>query len=472
MRKILKKIILWGLYVRTVAPALRGQFWRYRMAELEIIDEIVAEISKKRGVDLSPLCLKLIVLSYWMYCVNTYDVLYENEDGERSRLNSGCIVLCQKGTGKSRALKMLKKMFSFVEVERLRRYDYKKEIKIGKLTRSMIPLNVDQKKEIETFYVEHGVEPAKIFTDVTTSKNLCETYAQAKNAGVNNILFSIDEAGDKIFKDAYSKSPSISAREFLDSINQLFDGYCGMGQSRAAKVEGIKSQTNVGANFIFVSTAEFLKDYHVQQRYQSSFEGGIARRLLFLNCPPIDKLNADRTCYKTDLTRFEPMAQDIFSGVDRGKVIKVSAELWDVLQQKGAGCGIIIDDEYLLLLFCTALAVWTKDNEIQMKHWNYMTNVFGQMKEETMDVVKQDTTSYDKICVFIRETLEASGKKKIQVVLVKDFCVRNKMCFESKFKKWFDGLCLEFTTANTSKYLIEKNQLYVWLSENFAFEGK
>ena len=103
------------------------------MADLSVIDEIVSEISKKRGVDLSLLCLKLIVLSYWMYCVNTYDILYENEDGEKSRLNSGCIVLCQKGTGKSRALKMLKKMFSFVENERINRYEKIKEIKNRKV---------------------------------------------------------------------------------------------------------------------------------------------------------------------------------------------------------------------------------------------------------------------------------------------------------------------------------------------------
>ena len=141
----------------------------------------------------------------------------------------------------------------------------------------------------------------------------------------------------------------------------------------------------------------------------------------FLNCPPIDKLKADRKCYTTNVERFENIAKGIFSKLERGKRIKVSDELWQILQQPGAGCGIIIDDEYLLLLFCTALAIWTEEDEIKVHHWNYMVNVFNQMKEMTMDVVRQDTTSYDKICVFIRETLEGSGKKKIPIVLIKDF---------------------------------------------------
>ena len=451
-------------------PAPRGFKWS-SMADLSVIDDIVAEISKKRGVDLPPLCIKLIVLAYWMYCVNTYDIKYENEDGEVSRLNSGCIILCQKGTGKSRALKMLKKMFSFVENERIERYEKMKSIKIGRYVNSMIPLTAEQKKEMEAFYADYGSEPVRMFTDVTTSKNLCETYAQAKKYGVNNIMFSVDEAGDRIFKDAYSKNPSISAKEFHSSINELFDGYCGMGQSKTAKVEGIQSQKDVGANFIFVSTAEFLKDYHVQQRYQSSFEGGFARRLLFLNCPPIDQVNADRTFNQTNTSKFENIAREIFVNGIRGKHIKVSDELKKILEQKGAGCGLIIADEFLLLLFCTALAVLTQDNEIGVHHWNYMVDVFMKMKSVTMDVVKQDTTSFDKICVFMREIIEHTGKKKVPIVLIKDYCARTRMCFDSKFKKWFDGLCSEFSAGNTSKYLIEKNQMYAWLTDNFAYDG-
>ena len=138
------------------------------------------------------------------------------------------------------------------------RYEKVKALKIGRLESSMIPLTSEQKKDIELFYANHGTEPIKVFKDTTTSKNLCDAYAQAKRAGTANILFAIDEAGDRIFKDAYSKNPSVSAKEFVAAINELFDGYCGMGQSKTSKVEGIQSQYDVGANFIFVSTPEFL----------------------------------------------------------------------------------------------------------------------------------------------------------------------------------------------------------------------
>lgn len=43
------------------------------MAELQVIDEIVEELHKIRGVDLPKICLKMIVLSYMMYCANTFD---------------------------------------------------------------------------------------------------------------------------------------------------------------------------------------------------------------------------------------------------------------------------------------------------------------------------------------------------------------------------------------------------------------
>ena len=81
------------------------------MAELQVIDEIVEELHKIRGVDLPKICLKMIVLSYMMYCANTFDFKYKNEDGQEIRLNSGCIILCQKGSGKSRTLRALKQIF-------------------------------------------------------------------------------------------------------------------------------------------------------------------------------------------------------------------------------------------------------------------------------------------------------------------------------------------------------------------------
>lgn len=80
------------------------------MAELQVIDEIVEELHKIRGVDLPKICLKMIVLSYMMYCANTFDFKYKNEDGQEIRLNSGCIILCQKGSGKSRTLRALKQI--------------------------------------------------------------------------------------------------------------------------------------------------------------------------------------------------------------------------------------------------------------------------------------------------------------------------------------------------------------------------
>ena len=443
------------------------------MADLQIIDDIANEISKIRGVDLPIICIKIIVLSYLMYCANTYNVKYENEDGQTMRINSGCIILCQKGSGKSRTLKALKRIFSSIETERKRRYEETKEIRIGNVLRSIIPITQEQKKDVEKFYEKCGREVVSVFDDPITAKGLCETYAQCKEYKVHNLLFTVDEAGDRLFRDAFSKDPSISAREFVQAINQLFDGYCGMGKSKTAKSEGITSQYDVGANFIFVSTAEFLKDFHVQQRYKSSFEGGIARRLLYVNCPPIDKLHTNRKRYFPDFDKFVPIANSIFNKNILNKKIKVSEELWQILEQEGAGCKITIDDEFLLLLFCAVLTVWTGHEEILPMHWDYMVNTFRQMKDTSMLVIKDDTTSYDRICVFMREWLEKnSGKKKVPLALIKDFCIRNRFCFENQYKKWFNSLCTDFATSNISKYIIEKNQMFAWLEENFAYDGE
>lgn len=442
------------------------------MAQLEVIDEIVAELHKIRGVDLPPVCLKIIVLAYIMYCANTYDVKYRNEDGQLIRVNSGCIVLCQKGSGKSRTLKSLKKIFNCIEEERVRRYEHYKNLRIGRLLDSMIPLTAEQKKDIEKFYIECGNETVGVFDDPITSKGLCETYAQTKRYKVNNLLFTVDEAGDRLFRDAFSKDPSISAREFVQAINQLFDGYCGMGKSKTSKAEGITSQYDIGANFIFVSTAEFLKDFHVQQRYQSSFEGGIARRLLYVNCPPIDKLRANRKRYFPNFDRFVPIAQSVFNHDVHGKTVSVHADLWKTLEKEGAGCGITIDDEFLLLLFCTVLAVWTGDEFITDVHWNYMVNTFKEMKNVSLKVIQKDTTSYEKICVFMREYLEQnSDKKKVPIALIKDYCARERICFANQFKKWFKEICDDFAKTNSSKYIIEANQMYASLEENFAYSG-
>ena len=443
------------------------------MAELNLIDEIVNEVSKVRGIDLPPVCIKLLFLSYWLYCVNTYDIKYRNTSlGKDIRLNSGCIILCQKGTGKSLTLGILKEIFDCVEKERLLRYEKAKTMKIGRLESSMIPLTAEQKKEIVDFYATHGTEPVRVFKDTTTSKNLCDAYAQCKRAGVANILFAIDEAGDRIFKDAYSKSPSVSAKEFVGAINELFDGYCGMGQSKTSKTEGIQSQYDVGANFIFVSTPEFLKDYHVQQRYQSSFEGGFARRLLYVNCPPIDELKTSRKFYTPNISKFKTEADYIFSKINRGARISFGQEVKSILETEGSGNNLSIGNEFLLLIFSTALAVWTGDDEIQTSHWNYMVDTFKEMKALSMEVVQHDTTNYDKVCVFIRQTMEETGKKKVHLTLIKDYCVRSKMCMDSKFKRWFEGMCTDFATANVSKYIVEKNQMYAWLSDNFAYEAR
>lgn len=443
------------------------------MATLDDIDKITAEIKKTRGVDLPTICVKLIVLSYIMYCVNTYNVKYLNEDGQAVAINSGCIILCQKGSGKSRTLKILKSIFEIIEKERIRRYKTTETNLIGHLLKSQIPLNGEQKKQIDDFYASRGTEPVSIFDDPITAKGLCEVYSQCKGYRVNNLLFTIDEAGDRLFKDAFSKDPSISAREFMQAINQLFDGYCGMGKSKTSKAEGITSQYDIGANFIFVSTAEFLKDYHVQQRYQSSFEGGIARRLLYVNCPPIDKLHVDRKRYSPNYKQFQPIAEKVFSDPDlANRQIPASEELWQILEQQGAGSNLTIDEEFLILLFCVVLAVWTGHTQIMPFHWYYMVDTYKEMKNVSMAVVQKDTTNYDKVCVFIREWLEQnSSKKKMPIALIKDFCVRNRMCFDSHFKKWFSNLCRDFSDTNSSKYIIEKNQMYAWLDENFAYIG-
>lgn len=440
------------------------------MASLELIDRITDEVCKIRGVDLPPVCVKIIILAYLMYCCNTYDIKYKNEDGYELRLNSGCIILCQKGTGKSRTLKALKKIFSAIEEERKKRYIEYKDARIGGLLKSMIPITREQKNEIEQFYIECGKNSVSVFDDPITSKGLCETYSQSKRYGVHNLLFTVDEAGDRVFRDAFSRDPSISAREFVQAINQLFDGYCGMGKSKTSKAEGIESQYDVGANFIFVSTAEFLKDYHVQQRYQSAFEGGIARRLLYVNCPPIDKLRVCRKRYFPNFDQFMYLSDEVFYRDMRGRSVSVSEDLWPILEQEGAGCGLTIDEEFLLLLFCVVLSVWTGDFEIKKNHWEYMVKTFKDMKNTSMAVIQKDTTSYDKICVFMREWFEQnSNKKKMPIALIRDYCARNKICFDSQFKKWFAGLCADFAQTNTSRYLIEKNQKFAWLEENFAY---
>lgn len=121
------------------------------MAELKIIDDIVNEICKTRGVDMPPVCIKAIFLAYLMYCCNTYNVKYKNEDSNTVGMNGGCLIFCQKGTGKSRTLKVLKKIFNNVENERQKRYHSYKDAKIGALLTSMIPLNADQKKKLRIF---------------------------------------------------------------------------------------------------------------------------------------------------------------------------------------------------------------------------------------------------------------------------------------------------------------------------------
>lgn len=441
------------------------------MARLDLIDEIVNEVSKAREINLPKICIKVLFLSYWMYCVNTYDIKYRNELLDyNKRLNSGCIILCEKGTGKSLAVSLFRKLFASVEEERSYRYERIKEIKIGMLERKMIPKTNEEKKTIEDFYVDYGRRPIGIYKNVATSKSLCNTYAQGKKYGLNNVLFNVDEAG-KIFEDVFSKTPSISAREFYQSLNELFDGFCGMGESMTSRNESIESQVDVGANFIFTSTAEFLKDYHVQKKYESGLEGGLARRCLFINCPPIDLMTADANFYDYDVNKFKPEIDSILSRMQRGQNISFSQELKKVLARPAVEKGVIIFDEFLLLLFCTTLAVWTGDSEITTEHWQYMLSTFKEMKALNMDVIKDSSTSYDNVCVFIRETIEKSGKKKVPIALVKDYCVRNKMCFDSKFKKWFENLCNDFASINSSKYIIEKNQMYVWLSDNFAFEG-
>lgn len=440
------------------------------MAELQIIDDMVIEICKIRGVDLPPICIKMIVLTYLCYACNTYDIKYQNEDGFIKRINVGCIILCQKGTGKSRTLHVLKKIFSSIEKERQSRYEHAKFINIQNMENSEIPLTDAQKKSIENFYKTHGYEMISVFDDPITSKGLCAIYAQIKKSGVNNLLFTIDEAGDRIFKEALGRDPSISAKEFLQTLNQLFDGYCGMGQSRAAQTEALTSQKNIGANFIFVSTAEFLNDYHVQQKYESVFEGGLGRRCLYVNCPPIDKLRTDRKRYYPQFESFEKQAEAVFHKQLFSRNIKISEALWEkYLEHEGAASGVTIDEEYLLILFCVALAVWTGDEEIQPTHWEYMIRTYREMQNIAMPVIQKDTTNFDKICIFIREWLEKNSRKKIPISLVKDFCLRKRMCFDSQFKKWFTDLCNDFNSSNVSSELIQYNQKFIWLEKNYAF---
>ena len=101
-----------------------------------------------------------------------------------------------------------------------------------------------------------------------------------------------------------------------------------------------------------------------------------------------------------------------------------------------------------------------------------MVDVYKEMKALAIDVVQKDTTSYDKICTFIREHLaQRSNRKKVPIALIKDYCARTHLCYDNQFKKWFNGLLADFANTNLSKYIIERNQTHAWLSENYAYEG-
>lgn len=446
------------------------------MASLELIDEITDEICKVRGIDLPRVCIKIIVLSYIMYCMNTYDVKYQNEMGQLIRLNGGCLILCQKGSGKSRTLKFLKQIFSCINDERQRRYKAFEKHRIGMLLAKSLPLTKEEIAEREDFYHKYGRQAVNDFDDPITQKALCEVYGMMKEYSVNNILFTIDEVGDRMIKEYCGKNPSLSAKDFMQSLNQLFDGYCAMGQSSTSRKEEITSQYGIGANFIFVSTAEFLKDFNVQQRYKEVLEAGLGRRLLYVNCPPIDQVNVNRKRVPTDFNRFVMPITNMFDANSkwyRGRGIPASEELWqNALEKNGAGAGLTMGEEFLLLLFSTVLAAWTLEEQIKLYHWQYMVNVYKEMQALTMEVIQKDTTSYDKICNFIKERLaEKSNRKKIPVALVKDYCARNHLCYENQFKKWFAGILTDFANTNLSKYIIERNQTHVWLSENYAYEG-
>ena len=102
-----------------------------------------------------------------------------------------------------------------------------------------------------------------------------------------------------------------------------------------------------------------------------------------------------------------------------------------------------------------------------------MVNTYKEMKALSLDVIKDNTSSYEKICVFMREYAEQKSKSKGKVPLIeiKDYCVRERMISEARFKKWFNEICEEFVKTNSGKYIIEKNQMYAWLTENFAYVG-
>lgn len=441
------------------------------MADLKIIDNMTNEICKIRGVDMPPVCIKAILLSYLLYCCNTFNITYENEDGNKIPLNGGCLIFCQKGTGKSRSLKVLKKIFDCVEKEKLKRFEAEKKARIDLYEKSIIPLESEIKKIVDDFYVECGTTPVEVFEDPSTAKILCETYARAKKYNVNNLLFNIDEVGDRLFRDAFGRTPSIAAKDFLSSVNQLFDGRCSMGNSKTAKDEGIESVNGVGANFIFVSTAEFLKEGSVADRFKTWLSGGVERRLLYINCPPIDKLKTSRKRNYPNFMQFVPIANEVFSDSVHGASIGACEELWtEVLEKEGAGCGIPIEIEFLLLVFCVVLAVWTGENEIKKYHWDYMFNIYREMQEMSTTIIQRDSSNYEKIANFIDTWLHAKGKEKIPVALIRDYCVRNRMCFDSQFKKFFDDLCKDFNETNTCKFLIEKNQKTAWLVENYAYQ--
>ena len=266
--------------------------------------------------------------------------------------------------------------------------------------------------------------------------------------------------------------------------------------SSSAKKEGIKSQDDVGANFIMVSTAEFLNDFKIKKKYQSLLEAGLGRRFLILNCPKIDEKKSNRKRYFPVLEKFEKITNEVFKNKEifSGRCVENSDELWQLLEEPYEALNLEIPIEFLLLLFCVPLAAWTATKNsagetkrgealpIKLCHWYYIYDLYKEIKDLDRIFAIKNTTIYDKICEFIKNEIELNQiknpkdkrarKDRVSMAILKDYCIREKYCSYTSFTGWFKTLCKEFEAANVTKYLITKNQTHAWLEENFAYEGE
>ena len=116
-------------------------------------------------------------------------------------------------------------------------------------------INSIKPKELKKLTEEFECSKEDIFKPVKVEK------IGTSNRNVEYKVISYDVSEDELKKEIYSKYQKILQYRRIGGISDYK-----AKTSEKSKEENITSQTNIGANFIFVSTAEFLKDRKVQEK--------------------------------------------------------------------------------------------------------------------------------------------------------------------------------------------------------------